>query len=290
MHVLDVNEIFWVTFYTFDRIMELWWKNWPDAYALYTKLVKQSRIQQTNQTKSLNAFLREWLGWWDERLKKARHVLKQLWLIDDIIVRDKLGKINWHYVRVNFLINENKVRNTCMTYDLSTEALNQDVAKPTSGQTDTNALSTKYINAWSTKNKSNSPKQSKQKLGEHWSDGLTLSGNVMERLVEYNNNKKNKFSNMTQKWFDLIIKDLKRLWYWTDEWMIAVLQQSIKNGWEWLFEVKWFKPTIDYENDLWAFYNEMKRDYEWLKNKLWVEKFMQLKQKALRYAAENKLL
>lgn len=152
MHVLDVNEIFWVTFYTFDRIMELWWKNWPDAYALYTKLVKQSRIQQTNQTKSLNAFLREWLGWWDERLKKARHVLKQLWLIDDIIVRDKLGKINWHYVRVNFLINENKVRNTCMTYDLSTEALNQDMANPTSGQTDTNALSTKYINAWSINN------------------------------------------------------------------------------------------------------------------------------------------
>ena len=153
MHVLDVNEIFWVTFYTFDRIMELWWKNWPDAYALYTKLVKQSRIQQTNQTKSLNAFLREWLGWWDERLKKARHVLKQLWLIDDIVVRDKLWKISWHYVRVNFLINENKVRNTCMTYDLSTEALNQDMANPTSGQTDTNALSTKYINALSTKHK-----------------------------------------------------------------------------------------------------------------------------------------
>ena len=152
MHVLDVNEIFWVTFYTFDRIMELWWKNWPDAYALYTKLVKQSRIQQTNQTKSLNAFLREWLGWWDERLKKARHVLKQLWLIDDIVVRDKLWKISWHYVRVNFLINENKVRNTCMTYDLSTEALNQDMANPTSGQTDTNALSTKYINAWSINN------------------------------------------------------------------------------------------------------------------------------------------
>ena len=71
MHVLDVNEIFGMTFYTYDRILEEWGKNWPDAIALYIKLLKQTRIQQTNQTKSLNIFLKEWLGWWDERLKKA---------------------------------------------------------------------------------------------------------------------------------------------------------------------------------------------------------------------------
>lgn len=290
MHVLDVNDIFSTTFYTFDRIIEIWGKNWPDAYALYTKLVKQCRIQQTNQPLSLNIFLREWFGWWDERLKKARKVLKTLWLIDDIVTRDESGKINWHFVRVNYLINEDKVRNACMTCDLSTEALNQGLDYSTSGETDTNALSTKYINAWSTKNKSNSPKQWKEKMGENWSGELTLSENVIEWLKEYDKSKKNKFKNFTKKWFWLAIEELKELWHWTDEWMIAVLQQSIKKWWEWLFEVKWFKPTIDYENDLWAFYNEMKRDYEWLKNKLWVEKFMQLKQKALRYAAENKLL
>ena len=290
MHVLDVNDIFSTTFYTFDRIIEIWGKNWPDAYALYTKLVKQCRIQQTNQPLSLNIFLREWFGWWDERLKKARKVLKTLWLIDDIATRDESGKINWHFVRVNYLINEDRVRNACMTCDLSTEALNHGLDYSTSSETDTNALSTKHINAWSTKNKSNSPKQSKQKLGEHWSDGLTLSGNVMERLIEYNNNKKNKFSNMTQKWFDLIIKDLKRLWHWTDEWMIAVLQQSIKNGWEWLFELKWFKPKVDYENNLQLFLNKMKTDYEWLKNELGKDKFFELKKKALEYWALNKLL
>lgn len=151
MHVLDVNDIFSTTFYTFDRIIEIWGKNWPDAYALYTKLVKQCRIQQTNQPLSLNIFLREWLGWWDERLKKARKILKTLWLIDDIVTRDESGKINWHFVRVNYLINEDKVRNACMTCDLSTEALNQGLDYSTSGETDTNALSTKYINAWSTK-------------------------------------------------------------------------------------------------------------------------------------------
>ena len=44
MHVLDANEIFWMTFYTYDRILQEWWTNWPDALALYVKLIKQIMI------------------------------------------------------------------------------------------------------------------------------------------------------------------------------------------------------------------------------------------------------
>lgn len=150
MHVLDANEIFWMTFYTYDRIIEVWGKNWPDAFALYVKLIKQSRIQQTNQTKSLNTFLKTWLKRTDERLKKARDILKSLWLINDVIVRDEIGRIIWHYVRVNFLINENKVRTLGIDYNLSTTPEIQDVANTTCGKSDTNALSNTNINALST--------------------------------------------------------------------------------------------------------------------------------------------
>lgn len=163
MHVLDINEIFWMTFYTYDRIIEEWWKNWPDAFALYVKLIKQSRIQQTDQTKSLNVFLKNWLKRTDERLKKARDVLKSLWLINDIIVRDELGRIIWHYVRVNYLINENKVRTLGMDYNLSTTPEIQDMDKTTCGKSDTNALSNININALSNikeNNNENSQEQS----------------------------------------------------------------------------------------------------------------------------------
>jgi acyl-CoA-binding protein len=153
MHVLDANEIFWMTFYTYDRIMEEWWKDWANAFALYVKLIEQTRIQQTNQTRTLNVFLKNWLWRWDERLKKARKVLKDLWLIDDVEIRDTLGRIVSHYVRVNYLIDEEKIRTLSTTYNLSTNGLNGDVDKSTSGETDTNALSTKIVNAWSTKNK-----------------------------------------------------------------------------------------------------------------------------------------
>lgn len=164
MHVLDINEIFWMTFYTYDRIIEEWWKNWPDAFALYVKLIKQSRIQQTDQTKSLNVFLKNWLKRTDERLKKARDVLKNLWLINDIIVRDELGRIIWHYVRVNYLINENKVRTLGMDYNLSTTPEIQDMDKTTCGKSDTNALSNININALSNIKENNIENQNQEQL------------------------------------------------------------------------------------------------------------------------------
>lgn len=120
MHVLDANEIFWMTFYTYDKILEEGGKNWPDALALYIKLIKQTRIQQTNQTYSLDSFLENWLWWWYKRLKNAKDVLSKLWLMDNVIVRDELGKMVGHYVRVNFLINEKNVRTNGITYNLST--------------------------------------------------------------------------------------------------------------------------------------------------------------------------
>ena len=156
MHVLDVNEIFWLTFYTCDRIIEEWWtKYWADALTLYYKYIKQSRIQQTNQTKTLNIFLKNWLNRWDKRVKNAKLILKKLWLIDDIVVRDELGKIVWHYVRVNYLINEQKVRTLGMTYNLSTTYSEQGVAEATSGWMNTNALSNITINALSNKKENN---------------------------------------------------------------------------------------------------------------------------------------
>lgn len=133
-------------------------------------------------------------------------------------------------------------------------------------------------------------KQWKEKIGENWSGELTLSENVIEWLKEYDKSKKNKFKNFTKKWFWLAIEELKELWHWTDEWMIAVLQQSIRKWWEWLFEVKWFKPKVDYENNLDLFLKRMRTDYEWLKNELGKDKFFELKTKALAYWAVNKLL
>lgn len=150
MHVLNANDLFWITAYTYDRIMEVWWKHWPDAFAVYFKLLEQTRIQGTNQTFTLDVFLENFFWWGNKRLSVAKWILKDLWLIDNVVVRDELGRMKAHYVRVNYLIDESKVRNACSTYSLSTGVGIQGVDLPTGGEMETNALSTKYINAWST--------------------------------------------------------------------------------------------------------------------------------------------
>jgi hypothetical protein len=54
MHVLDANEIFGMTFYTYDRIIE---SGNSDALVLYVEYLKQSKIQQTSKTFSLDKFM-----------------------------------------------------------------------------------------------------------------------------------------------------------------------------------------------------------------------------------------
>lgn len=163
MHVLDANELFGVTSYTFDKIMEVGWRIGPDAFALYFKLMKQARMQQTNQTYSLNEFLKKGMWRWEDRLRNAKNILKQLGLVDDVTIRDEKWKITWHYVRVNYLIDENKVRNQATTYNLTTVGNLPGVDEPTTGWTDANALSTKIWNAWNTQ------KESLEKFEKFWS-------------------------------------------------------------------------------------------------------------------------
>lgn len=150
MHVLDANELFWITSYTYDRIMEEWWKNWPDAFALYFRLMKQARIQQTNQTWSLNEFLQKSMGRWKDRLQNAKRVLNDLWLIDYVQLREWGGKFWTQFIRVNYLIDEQKVRTNSITYDLMVDQLTKI---PADDKTETNALNTKIGNAWNTKPK-----------------------------------------------------------------------------------------------------------------------------------------
>lgn len=221
MHVLDVNEIFWMPFYTYDRIMEEWGKNWPDAFALYVKLIKQSRIQQTNQTYSLNSFLKDWLKRTDERLKKSRDVLKWLWLINDVVIRDELGKIKWHYVRVNYLINENKIRTLGIDYNLSTTPEIQDVDKTMCGKSETNALSNININAWSNKKGNNTESD---KLSSPKPESITPITNrdlTFEKIYNLFYHKswhkpslekcKKVFDalNLDTEWYNMLVKDLK---------------------------------------------------------------------------------
>lgn len=126
MHVLDANEIFWMTFYTVDRILE---SGNTDALALYIRYMKQSRMQDTSKTFSLDEFMWKWLWWWHNRFYKAKKVLKELWLIDVIKTMWPDWKFVDNYVRVNYLIDENRIRTLGTTYELIHSPQNAESGK-----------------------------------------------------------------------------------------------------------------------------------------------------------------
>lgn len=123
MHVLDANEIFGMTFYTYDRIME---SGNSDALVLYIKYLKQSRMQDTSKTFSLDKFM--WTSLWrcNNRFYKAKKILKELWLIDVIKTMWPDWKFIDNFVRVNYLIDENRIRTLGTTYELIHSTQNEE--------------------------------------------------------------------------------------------------------------------------------------------------------------------
>jgi hypothetical protein len=110
--------------------MEAWGKRWPDAVALYVKLLKQARMQETNQTWSLNSFLEKSLWWGRERVQKAKKVLNTLWLIEYIHQKNEDWTMKTQFIKVNFIVND---------WDLTIWRENQLTVSPADGETTTNA-------------------------------------------------------------------------------------------------------------------------------------------------------
>lgn len=258
MHVLDVNEIFWMPFYTYERIMEEGWKNWADAFALYVKLIEQSRIQQTNQTYTMNKFLENYFWRWHEKVAKVKNILKKLWLIDDVVIRWDGWKLQWHFVRVNYLLDEQKIRNTGITYNLTTSLENRQSVSTTCGETATNALSNKHINAWSNKKKiSESKIPSVMELVEAYRNTPALVAkikdeDVVREFAEYKQSTK-KTAYKTISWFiQKLIAYVDLVSYWEiryDVWdrFRYALNESRDNGWiklVWNDEMeRWFQTV-----------------------------------------------
>jgi len=143
---IEADQIVWTTFYTIDRLLE--YKNWPDALALYFRYIKQSRIQETNQSWSLDSFMMQGLPRGRDRFNNAKALLKKIWLIEVIQKRNIDWTIDTYYVKTNFIIDETKVKQFTIEYNVDWNTTwmrnNLNTVLPETGETTTNALSTKY--------------------------------------------------------------------------------------------------------------------------------------------------
>lgn len=254
MHVLDANEIFWMTFYTVDRILE---SGNTDALALYIRYMKQSRMQDTSKTFSLDEFMWKWLWWWHNRFYKAKKVLKELWLIDVIRTMWPDGKFIDNYVRVNYLIDENRIRTLGTTYELihspqNAETGNQGEEMLININKNNTLISGNSDNV--IKDDNNSLKQRNSKRAQYHAplDIIKNSDDIREVLDEDEISK----YNIQLK----ILLKMINLWY-----KVNKTKTDLMNEFEWLKNKAKLYGLIQWDGNIaWnTFYQKIDKWYDW---------------------------
>jgi hypothetical protein len=136
---------------TVDTLQELFAEN-ADSVSLYMFYYKQCKIQKTNQSWTTDSFIMKWLWWWRQKLVKAKRVLESKNLMEKVVKKWDNGKIEWHYIKLNYIRSEGDFVHTYQK---------PHVDWTTSGKWTTNAWSYINRNAWSNK-KEILPKQKKK--------------------------------------------------------------------------------------------------------------------------------
>jgi len=115
-----------------------------DAVSLYLFYYYHSKIQKTNQPKALNEFCIKGLKWGEVRFKRAKNILKENNLIEDVQHKSKDGKIRGCYIKLNYIWKKEKaikaesiLKKKCSP----PPPVSTGVEKPVGGFPRTNALS-----------------------------------------------------------------------------------------------------------------------------------------------------
>ena len=83
MQYHDIDKIVSTTHDTVNALLE--YKNWPDALALYFRYIQQRKMQGNNQTLSSSRFMMKAMWWGKDRFQKAKNILKEKKLVEDIV-------------------------------------------------------------------------------------------------------------------------------------------------------------------------------------------------------------
>lgn len=120
--------------------------NPADLIGLYCFYYYTAKWQNTNRPKATINYTSTGIRWGNDKVRAVKKRLKQLKLIEDITVRNELGRITGHYVKVNFIWKSNTIEDTLHhPMDFTKAGILPGLAKP-----DINALSTNNKNALNT--------------------------------------------------------------------------------------------------------------------------------------------
>jgi len=116
-----------------------------DAVALYLFYYYTAKWQKTNQIKATTEYAMKALNWGRDRFSRAKKILTETGLIEDITKKDKDGKIIGWFIKINFIWSTEKGERVVRSLlDKTTLRKTHRVEKP-----QTNALSNNNKNALS---------------------------------------------------------------------------------------------------------------------------------------------
>lgn len=120
----DINDLFSFNFSTYQKILDVWWKKWADALALYIRYIKQARMQWKKDTFSLDRFMIKTMKWWKNKFYEVKKILVDLWLIEQL-------RLQWWEVKikVNFIISENKIADISEVEDKKSDIFKTGIAE-----------------------------------------------------------------------------------------------------------------------------------------------------------------
>lgn len=118
-----------------------------DAVSLYMFYTMCAKKQGTESIRATNGFCQNGLHWGKNRFFKAKRILEEMGLIEEVIRRDLNGLIQGHYIRVKYLWKAKE----------SSVLVSHPVDQPDGGFQPTNALDNNNINALDKENKNASP-------------------------------------------------------------------------------------------------------------------------------------
>ena len=187
-------------------------ENPGELIALYTFYYYTAKWQKTNQPKATTSYAATGLKLSIPKIRKNKKILIQLNLIENVVNRDNTSKITGHYIKVNFIWGQSKVKTVISKQKEQNESVeSHQVGKPTGGQShqvanDTpNPLNANNINPLNS-NKENTLNINKEKTSK-------ISG--IYKLYSEKINSKSRLTNSAKKKIETRLneysfEDLKR--------------------------------------------------------------------------------
>ena len=201
----DIDKLVSTTHDTVNKLLEF--KNWPDSLALYFRYIQQRKMQENHDTFSCGEFMQKAMWRWKQRFSKAKKVLIETWLVENIQKRGDDWEFWNSYIRVNFVIS------------VENDKLHRDPTLPDDGNPGRRESGSKYpsskVKYPSSKIKE---KNKEKKISETNLDDLENNEDETKKLtLEKYLESRNKIIKIgKRKWFKhcrKITPDIEREWY-----------------------------------------------------------------------------